>query len=155
MGKRGRRPVLDEDKRKAIVAIVSVGCGQNVAARYVGCAPSTIRRTAANDPVFDAQLRQARSNAELSLVKNIRSAANKEQYWRAAAWALERGFPDKYAPRNPGVITPEQLRRMLAEFVEIIIAELPERYRKQVVKKVNSVSRLLDMEIKLEIDDDL
>lgn len=155
MARRKRRTVLDESKRNAIVAIISVGCSQGVAARYVGCAPSTIRRTAVRDPAFNEQLRQARSNTELSLVKNIRNAANKEQYWRAAAWALERGFPDKYSQRQPNAITPEQLRLMLAEFVEIIIADLPERYRKCVVKKVNSISRLLDMELKLEIDDDL
>lgn len=155
MARRKRPTVLDENKRNAIVAIISVGCSQNVAARYVDCASSTIRRTADRDPEFNAQLRQAKSNAELSLVKNIRSAANKEQYWRAAAWALERDFPDKYAHRQPDTITREQLRIMLAEFVEIIIADMPEPERKQVVKKVNSISRLLNMELKLDIDDDL
>jgi len=154
VARRKRRTILDDGKRNAVVAIISVGCGVDVAAKYVGCSASTIRRTAAREPDFNEQLRQARSNAELSLVKNIRKAGNKEQYWRAAAWALERGFPDKYAPRQPDAVTREQLRLMLAEFVEIIIADLPERYRKRVVKKVNSISRLLDVELKLEIGDD-
>ena len=131
MGKRGRRPVLDDEKRAQIVAILSVGCSQNMAAQYVGCASRTIQRTAERDPKFAEELREAKGNAELGLVKNIRNAAKKEQYWRAAAWALERGFPEKYARRGPDVITVEQIGLLLTKFSEIIVEEVPERYRKR------------------------
>ena len=54
----------------------------------------------------------------MGLVKNIRNAAKKEQYWRAAAWALERCFPEKYARRGPDVITAEQIGLLLTKFAE-------------------------------------
>ena len=63
------------------------------------------------------KLREAKGNAELGLVKNIRNAAKKEQYWRAAAWALERGFPEKYARRGPDVITVEQIGLLLTQIL--------------------------------------
>ncbi len=154
MGKRGRPPVLDRDKRSQIAAIIGVGCSQNVAAQYVGCAASTIPRTAERDPAFAEQLRQARCNAELSLVKNIRDAARKEQYWRAAAWALERGFPEKYARRGPDVITIEQVGILLARFAEIVVEEVPEAYRKAILKKTDAMARGLGVKMHREGEDE-
>ena len=141
-------------KRGQILAILSVGCSQNVAAQYVGCAPSTIQRTAERDPKFAKKLRKAKSNAELGLVKNIRNAAKKEQYWRAAAWALERGFPEKYARRGPDVITAEQIGLLLTRFSAIIMDEVPARHRTDVAKKMDAMSRSLGIELKREATDD-
>ena len=101
MAKCGRPPVLDEAKKREILAIVAVGCSRSMAATYVGCAISTIQNTAERDPTFAEKLRQAVYSTELGLLKNIRNAAKKEQYWRAAAWALERRFPERYARRGP------------------------------------------------------
>ena len=154
MIKRGRPPVLDDGKRKEILAIVSVGCSQANAARYVGCAPSTIRATAERDPKFAEQLGRAVSNSELGLVRNIRNAAKKEQYWRAAAWALERGFPEKYARRGPDVITIEQVAVLLAGLTEIVFTDVPERHRKGVVKQMDVVARRLGIKLQREAADD-
>jgi hypothetical protein len=151
MSKRGRPPVLDNGKRREILAILSVGCSQTVAARYVGCAASTIHRTADRDPKFAEEIGKAKSNAELSLVKNIRNAAKKEQYWRAAAWALERGFPEKYARRGPDVITAEELARILAQFADMIVQQVPvDKYRKNIVKGIESLVRSFGQTIKEE-----
>ena len=134
--------ILDEAKKAAIVAVVSVGCTQRVAARYVGCHPSTIRATSRRDPGFAARLRRARQDSEIYYLKQIRSAAGKAQYWRAAAWALERTLPDRYARRGPDVITVDQVARMLAEFAELIVAEIPdERVRKRIVKRLDALAR--------------
>ena len=150
MTKRGRR-VLDDMKQREVLAILSVGCSQSMAAKYVGCSPQTIRREAARDPKFAKKLRQAKGNAELGLVKNIRKAANKEQYWRAAAWALERMFPEKYARRGPDVITAEQLAQVLAQLAERIIEQVPvDAYRKNIVKAVESLARSFGQTIREE-----
>jgi hypothetical protein len=138
-------------KQREVLAILSVGCSQSMAAKYVGCSPQTIRREAARDPKFAKKLRQAKGNAELGLVKNIRKAANKEQYWRAAAWALERMFPEKYARRGPDVITAEQLAQVLAQLAERIIEQVPvDAYRKNIVKAVESLARSFGQTIREE-----
>ncbi len=150
VGKRGRPPVLNKTKRLQITAILSVGCSQSVAAQFVGCAASTIQRTADRDPKFAEELNQAKCNAELALVKNIRNAAKKEQYWRAAAWALERGFPEKYARRGPDVITATDLARALAQFAEMIVQQVPvDKYRKNIVKGVENLARSFGQNIKM------
>ena len=125
MPPRGRPPVLDDAKRREILAILTVGCSRRAAAKYVGCAPATIANTAARDPEFAEQLRQAESKAEVGYLKNIRKAAKKEQYWRAAAWALERKYPERVRPPRPRRDHPRANRsRLLAQLIEIIVTEI-------------------------------
>ncbi len=145
--------MLDEGKRREIVAILSVGGSQTTAARYVGCAVSTIQNTADRDPKFAQQFRQAICNNEIGLLRYIRNAAKKEQYWRAAAWALERGFPEKYAHRGPDVITVDQIAIMLAQVAEIV-QEVPEAHRKDIVKRMDALARSLGCKITRNTSDD-
>jgi len=149
MGKRGRPPVLDDGKRREILAILSTGCSQAMAAEYVGCSVSTIQRTVERDPLFAESLGKARNNAELGLVRNIRNAANNEKYWRAAAWALERFFPNKYhTGGGPHVISAEQLAQVLTQFAHMIVEQVPvERYRKNIIKGLEAMVRNLGQTI--------
>jgi hypothetical protein len=136
--RRGRPPILDGNKQREILAIVSVGCSQRVAAGYVHCSPRTIRRTARRDPAFADRLQQARHNPEIFYLKSIQKAARKEQYWRAAAWALERTIPEKYARRGPDVITAGQIGVLMAQFAAIIVNEVPvARYRKNILRRLD------------------
>jgi hypothetical protein len=150
----GRRSVLDAQKRAQIVAILSVGCSQAVAAQFVGCSDSTIRRTAQRDRAFGEEIRRARSNSEWALVKCIRKAAKKEQYWRAAAWALERGFPEKYGRRGPDAITIDQITLLLTKFSEILCEELPDRYRSAVLKRMDALAAAMGIHLKREPTDE-
>jgi hypothetical protein len=144
MARRGRPPVLDEKKQEAILAIVSVGCSQRVAACYVNCSPRTIRNTARREPAFAERLRQAMHNPEIGYLKSIQKAARKEQYWRAAAWALERMIPEKYARRGPDVITTDQIGVLMAQFADIIVSEVPvARYRKNILRRLDVLCKSL------------
>jgi hypothetical protein len=142
--RRGRPPILDEKKQNDILAIVSVGCSQRVAAGYVHCTSQTIRRTARRDPAFAERLQQAKHNPEIVYLKSIQKAARKEQYWRAAAWALERTMPEKYARRGPDVITTGQIGFLIAQFADIIVSEVPvARYRKNILRRLDVLCKSL------------
>ncbi len=144
MAKTGRPPVLDEYKRREILAIVSVGCSRRTAARYVGCSVSTIQNTAERDPAFGQRLRRAEQSAEVGYMRNIQKAAAKEQYWRAAAWALERINPEDFAPRRPDALRIDQAVALLMELTEILVEEIPAaRYRKAVLRRVEKLIRQL------------
>jgi len=134
----GRPPVLDQIKKHEILAIVSMGCSRRTAARYVGCDAKTIRNTADRDPEFADRLCHASQSAEIEYVRNINKAAKKEQYWRAAAWALERLNPEDFAKRSPGKLTPEEMRTLLERLGEILLSEVPvARHRKAAVKRLD------------------
>ncbi len=144
MAKTGRPPVLDEYKRREILAIVSVGCSRRTAARYVGCSVSTIQNTAERDAAFGQRLRRAEQSAEVGYMRNIQKAAAKEQYWRAAAWALERINPDDFAPRRPDALRVDEAARLLMELTEILVEEIPAaRYRKAVLRRVEQLIQKL------------
>ena len=137
MAKKGRRPVLDLFKRREILAILAVGCSRRTAARYVGCSPSTIQNTAEREPEFAAQLEHAETRAEIGYMKQIQQAVHKEPYWRAAAWALERRNPQEYGLRRPEVLTLDEIKQLLAQFTEIVVAEVPvSQYRKNILKRL-------------------
>lgn len=139
-----RRPILDEPKRAAIVAILAVGCSRRTAARYVGCAPSTIRRTAQRDPAFGRLLRKAECRLEVTHLRNIRTAASMPQYWRAAAWALEHLRPAAYAARRTDALSPAQVEAILVRFAELMVAELPDaQARRRVRRRVVALARTL------------
>lgn len=143
--KRGRPPALDEVKRREICAILAMGGSRRLASQYVGCAPTTIPNTAARDPEFQAQLCQAESRHELGYLQSIQAASRKEQYWRAAAWALEHHYPQRYAVRNPGVVTLEQITQMLAQFAEIIVQEVPDPdEQKRIINRLESLGAAAD-----------
>jgi hypothetical protein len=141
MGMRGRPPVLDHVKKGQILAILGVGCSRRIAARYVGCSPRTIQNTADREPEFAKQLRRADHGAEIEYLKRIRTAAQKEQYWRAAAWALERLNPEDFARRPLGMLTLGQVKTLMTRLAEIVLAEIPVADRRKRVLK--AVDRLL------------
>ena len=53
------RRVLDEEKRRLVVAMVSQGGSLRMAARMVGCSPGTLIGTAARDPEFARRCAEA------------------------------------------------------------------------------------------------
>lgn len=143
--KRGRRPVLDEVKRAQICAILAVGGSRSTAAAYVGCAVDTIRKTAVRDDEFAAALRHAESRHEVFHVRQIQRAARQERYWRAAAWILERLYPDRYAARKPNTLTLKQLSHALVQFAEIIIDEVKEASaRRRILARIEKLAGHLD-----------
>lgn len=140
MSKRGRTPVLDAVKQREILAIVSVGCSRRMAARYVDCAASTISATARREPDFAAQLARAEQKSQLGLIKSIRDAAKKAQYWRAAAWALERMNPEDFGLRGPDIVTAEQMRALMEQLAQVLVEHIPlASHRKKVLHAIDRI----------------
>jgi hypothetical protein len=81
----GRKKVLDANDRRAILAIVGVGCSRSRAAKFVGCSVGAIDALARRNCEFGRRLGEAESQAELLHLKNINTAATEARYWRAAA----------------------------------------------------------------------
>jgi tRNA-dihydrouridine synthase len=144
MPKSKKPPELDEIKRREILAILAMGSSRQAAAKYVGCAASTIRAAAQSDPGFAEQLRHAEQQAELNYLSNIRDAAKKPQYWRAAAWVLERRKPGDFASRKAGVMTVEQARQALERFAQIVVEEVPAaRQRQRILARLDDLLKTL------------
>ncbi len=135
--------ILDEPKRRLIVALVTGGSSRRTAARYVGCAPSTITRTAARDPEFAAQLARAEQTAEINLLRSVQTASKMPKHWRAAAWLLERRNPEDFAARQPHLVTEQQMADIITHLIEVINEDLPEENYRHAMQTLDDM--LLEM----------
>src|SRR3954451_6770488 len=109
----GRPRALDDVKQREACALIAGGCGFREAARYVNCNVGTIRREADRNPAFAEQLRNSEAYAQVSPLKAMQQAAG--THWRAAAWMLERAFPDRFSRPEPGAFGARQARQLMNE----------------------------------------
>lgn len=131
-------PPLDTLQQRDICTILSVGGSRETAAKFIGCAPETIRRDSDHDPDFSERLKRAESNLEVTHLSIIQEAAKKN--WRASAWVLERIRPDRYAKRDPHAVTTEQLGAVLTCLAEILVEEIPaEEHKENVLRRVDGI----------------
>ncbi len=131
------KPKLDDIRRREICAILAVGGTRTLAASYVGCHVETIRNTASRDPDFALQLRKAEISPEIAYLRSLQTAAQDSKQWRAAAWALERLFPDRYGPRKAQAITISQMTEILNALGTIVADEVPvKKYRQRVLERL-------------------
>jgi hypothetical protein len=130
------RNVLDDAKRRMIIALVTQGSSRRVAARYVACAASTITRTAQRDPEFAAQLARAEQMAEINLLRAVHDAAKEPKHWRAAAWLLERRNPEDFAARPPHLATSLQVSDLVGQVVELLHDDLPQENYHRAMRKL-------------------
>ncbi len=124
---RGRPRTLDDAKRREICALVAGGCGLREAARYVRCNINTIRREAERNPEFDERLRSSETYAQLSPLRAMQHAVG--THWRAAAWMLERAFPNRFAKPDPGAFGARQARELLNEALGVISSEISDPFK--------------------------
>ena len=139
----GRPFALDEAKQKTILAMLANGSSRRVAAAYVGCTPSTITRTAARDPEFDAALAHAEQNSEVRALRCLHNATRNERYWRAAAWLLERRNPDDFAAREPNVFTEQQVRQLFLRLLLLVAEETPQEKLDQLMGRLDELVEML------------
>ena len=102
---------LTTKERAEVLAILTAGCSRATAARCIRRSSNTIRREMTEHPQFAAQVTKAEEGTELFYLSRIRSAAQKDQYWRAAAWILERRLPNRYGAQKPESLTVEQVQK--------------------------------------------
>jgi hypothetical protein len=101
----GRPPF---DQRAIVIQICTIiaadGLSDSAAARRVGIGTSTIGRWKNENPDIAEQFAMSRETFRAHRLAIIRGAKHKDgtPNWRAAAWELERVFPEDYA-RRPGL----------------------------------------------------
>lgn len=100
-----RKSKLSKERIESVCKYIKLGLPQKVAAAYSGINEATFYRwmeRGESNPKsmygeFCEAVKRAVAESEATLVANIRLAANKTASWQAAAWMLERRFPDRWA----------------------------------------------------------
>jgi transposase len=126
---------LDERTAKRLVEATRKGLGRKVAARLAGISPTTLfnwirRGRKGESPYVElvAQLKEAEAHGEESLVDLIDMHA--ASTWQAAAWRLERRYPERYGPpkqRLQHEVTPMTPEQAAAKYRELTGKEWGEK----------------------------
>jgi len=133
-----KKRILSAAERSEILALLSAGYSRTTAVKYIRSTPDTLRRAIAEDADFAEQVARAEEGSEVFYLSCIRRAALKEQYWRAAAWVLERRLPERYGNKKPETPTAEQLQQFLENCIQIIAEELPDgEKRTQILNRLS------------------
>src|SRR5215213_5105679 len=144
----GRPRPLADAKRREICALIAGGCGLREAAKYVHCSVNTIRREAERNPDFGQQLRHSESFAQLSPLRAMQQAMG--THWRAAAWFLERAFPDRFARPEPSAFGAREARALMNEVFDVVNIEILDEFRAGRLKK--SIGRSFERYIRTACD---
>ena len=115
---------LTSKQKKEVLAFLSVGCSRAAAARCIRISPYMLNREMSEQPQFAEDIAKAEEGIEIFFLSRIRNAAQKEQHWRAAAWVLERRFPQRYGNKKPENLTAERVQKFMTSCLQIIDEEL-------------------------------
>lgn len=103
-----RPEIITRELIGEICNYIAAGYSYSAAAKLAGIAESTFFRWRAMGQlegaediyvVFYLEVEEASAFSEAEALQLVRSSAIKERNWRAAAWFLERRFPEKYQKR--------------------------------------------------------
>ena len=125
-----RKPLTSQE-RGQVLALLSAGYSRTTAAKCIHRSPTTVQREIEECSEFAEQVAKAEEGSEMFYLSCIRRAALKEQYWRAAAWVLERRLPERYASKKPESLTAEQVQKFMAACLQIIAEELPDAEQRE------------------------
>jgi len=96
---KGSQTVMTEEMCAAILKTVKLGLHPERAAEAHGVDPSTMKKHKARNPDFVTRIKEAESGAERGFLGRI--IGHTEKQWTAAAWILERRWPERWAKREP------------------------------------------------------
>ena len=140
-------PRPTEQEIKEFCTIVSLGCSQETACKYLGWSGARFRHELINNPVFSEKLRRAEASPEINHMRNVRNAAQDEKHWRSSVWWLERCAPQRYARRSPDVITAEQFQQAIEHLADTIVDEIQDvELRKKLLTRFSEIAALFPTE---------
>ena len=134
---------IDATAKREVIAMVSVGCSLQVAAKYIGVDRSTLWRETKRDEVFRSSIEKAQARNQVTILDKIRSATTEQ--WRAGAWLLERLNPADFRLRNDDVVPKILVQQLLTEFAKIVAEEIPfAKHRKRIIQQIERLSGIVD-----------
>lgn len=134
------KPVLDAFKKQVILRVIIEGGTRRAAARIVGCAASTVTRTAHRDLQFGFDLAQAEEMFALNALRTLNRVASQDKYWRAAAWIMERLDP-RFTRHTQNLLTIDQVRELFHLMMKSLAPDLSLEQRRRVCANLSEQVR--------------
>jgi hypothetical protein len=119
------RHFLTEQQRASVCETLSSGGSYEMAADRCGATVENIQAEETFDPCFAQKTCCARMTSEVNLLKSLTGAAGDSKQWRAAAWLLERLYPERYARRKPNTLLLKEHEQRLQQIADLVKSIAP------------------------------
>lgn len=96
----GRPTKKTEQRVEALLQSLRAGASRQRAAALAGIHRDTLYEWMKQDPAFSDAIEKAEAFAESRFLARVATAAENEKSWQAAAWILERRFPNEWRRRE-------------------------------------------------------
>jgi len=123
MAARGRPSTVGEDAIKAVVSKLKLGLTFGEACQLARVGESSVRRAMRSNEEFRQAIKEAATAGKAHLVGLVNDAANTT--WTAAAWMLERKWPQEFARRRPDAYTTEEFLLFASSLMDIARRLIP------------------------------
>jgi hypothetical protein len=130
---------MTAEQRQHFIGALLFGGTKADAYGAVGVSRSTVRRAMAADPGFASAVKSADVRGKLNLVMTIHNAAMSGGQWRAAAWLLERRFPNEFGRRCPDDYRREEVEDLVTALAETALRFVAEERREEFAVAVRAV----------------
>ena len=112
------RSKMTPEVEEAVLRGVRLGLHADRAAMAAGVKPSTMRMHKRANPEFLTAIKEAEAVAERGFLSRI--IQHSQRHWTAAAWMLERRFPDRWSKReHVEVSTRGEAKQLLEDLAAI------------------------------------
>jgi hypothetical protein len=149
-GRPGRPCKLaDPQRRETLLKALEAGNTRKAACAYAGLSEDAFARYCASNPDFTDDVGEAEAKAVIRHVGLILQAANKD--WRAAAWWLERKFPDEWGRKNRTILTGADRGPIAVQEVHFDLSKLTD-HEYQTLKELYAKIEVRQEPQKLERD---
>ncbi len=165
--KLGRPSRFTEETRKKILWALRLGNFRKIAARYAGISKRTLcdwiykgaEAESGEYAGFCNDVLEAEQAAEIRALGVIQQAANRD--WKAAAWFLERKFPERYCvraavflakrldiddPADLGAMNEDELNDLLLTQIAQIAHKLPRDKLRDAIDGKQPTRRIIDVD---------
>ncbi len=106
MSKPGPKPTTTPEALAAYLSALGAGLAEAEALTLAGLSRGAVQRARRSDPEFDHSKKRAVAEGKHALLQRIQAAS--ATVWQAAAWLLERKWPQEFARRHPDSYAAEQ-----------------------------------------------
>ena len=163
----GRPTKFTEETRKKILWALRLGNYRKTAAEYAGISERTLgdwlykgaEGETTEYAAFHKDVLEAEQAAEVRALGVIQQAANRD--WKAAAWFLERKFPERYCtraaiflakrldiddPADLGAMNEDELNELLLTQIAQIAHKLPRDKLRDAIEGRQPAPRIIDVD---------
>jgi hypothetical protein len=127
----GRR--LEAGERETLLGVMRLGCPRTTAAKCVGMEGEQLEELLRSDESLRREVLKAEAAAEVRYMGNVHKAAQDEKNWRSSVWWLEQRGLSIVDEGDVDLGYPEAVLTALDRFAELIIAEIPDVMRRQLL----------------------